>query len=184
MFKQGRSGSQLWWSLRYGETKEVSSTVTQIYCPERASWLQQRDKNSELRRWSWHFREAGAARYAGQILLRKLQRESRRDLQRVPLESWAEDWAVLRDRLNVDGYMKNSFWKLQLNHQKMKNYNIWNGKKYTGWEQQFTYCRGKGELTYHWTLSKMKNRIKITEKNNKRVSVSCGIMSTAQCMCN
>lgn len=38
---------------------------------------------------------------------------------------------------------------------------------------------GKGELTYHWTLSKMKNRIKITEKNNKRVSVSCGIMSNS-----
>ena len=166
VFKQGRSGSQLWWSLRYGKQRRLAPQLHK-FTVLRVSRLQQRDKNSELRRWSWHFREAGAARICRtdtwescRERVTEIYRGCLWSLELRTEQCSGTDW-------NVDGYMKNSFWKLQLNHQKMKT--ITSEMKNTLDEKSSWHITGgKGELTYHWTLSKMKNRIKITEKDNKQ----------------
>ena len=154
------------WSVRW--RKQVSWAED---CPDLLSWefpgCSKGTKNSELRRWSWHFREAGAARICRtdtwescRERVTEIYRGCLWSLELRTEQCSGTDW-------NVDGYMKNSFWKLQLNHQKMKT--ITSEMKNTLDEKSSWHITGgKGELTYHWTLSKMKNRIKITEKDNKQ----------------
>ena len=148
------------------EAKEVSSTVTQIYCLES---FQAAAKGQKTLSWEDGAGISGRLEllgFAGQILEKVAERVTeiyRGCLWSLELRTEqcsGTDW-------NVDGYMKNSFWKLQLNHQKMKT--ITSEMKNTLDEKSSWHITGgKGELTYHWTLSKMKNRIKITEKDNKQ----------------
>jgi len=50
---------------------------------------------------------------------------------------------------------------------KDENYNIWN-EKYTGWEQQFTYCREKRWINIALDTIQNEKQNKNYRKNNKQ----------------